>query len=190
MASKRDGGLDIGGSISEIAEDAVSSLEDEVSDEPQKDEIGRFDAVDSQDYLIEVGNEKIFLKEVRESVFNEGKVLSVLDSIQQDELPCSVRIEIAELHREGPREKGSIFIHAKEVEDCSGNRDSSDLLEFQEGGVVLKREKKKVIDDGTATVEIEEVPWEKLPLSNLDIEITQIDKNHNDELVFQIDRIE
>jgi hypothetical protein len=182
--------MDIGGSISEIAEDAVSSLEDEVSDESQKDEIGRFDAVNSQDYLIEVGKEKIFLKEVRESIFNEGKVLSVLDYVQQDELPCSVRIEIAELHREGSKRKESIFVHAKEVEKDSKNQDSSDILEFRESGVILKREKKKVIDDGTSMVEIEEVPWEKLPLSNLDIEITQIDKNQNKNLVFQIARIE
>jgi hypothetical protein len=56
--------------------------------------------------------------------------------------------------------------------------------------MVLEEEKEKIIGEGKQVVEIDNVPWSNLPLTNLDMEVVRIDKNEEGELIFGVSKIE
>ena len=145
-----------------------------------------FDDPPNQDHLLEIGDERITLKEVRQSIFKDREVLSSVDSLTWDNLPVSVRMQVVGIRSIEEGDKKNIVLQISDIQNVSDDLDSYALLTFGEEGIYLEQEKQKLIDEGTSMVKIEEVSWGELPLTNLDIEVTQINENDQGELVFRI----
>jgi hypothetical protein len=141
-----------------------------------------------QNYLLEVSEDGILLRDARESVFRDEKVLSPVDSIQREELPVSVKMDFSEIRQNN--EKNSLLIFIDNIEKTSSEFKSSTFFRLTDNGMVLEEEKEKIIGEGKQVVEIDNVPWSNLPLTNLDMEVVRIDKNEEGELIFGVSKIE
>jgi hypothetical protein len=144
--------------------------------------------IPTENYLLEVSEDGIILRKVRNSVFRDEKVLSPLDFMQREELPVSVEMNLSEIRQNDKR--NSLFVLIDDIEKTSSEVEPSTCLRFTDNGMILEKNKQKIIGEGEQVVEIDNVPWSDLPVNNLNMEVLRIDKNEEGEVILGVSKID